>query len=113
MNKQERPYIFCHMETSLDGKIMGKYLWIDETNAEDDSFYALFAGENAMYKPQALLNGRITVEDNFTFYRQRMEALRPRRCSWQKKGFQMTNRWCPSRRTLSSCRMGRYGCATR
>ena len=33
MNKQERPYIFCHMETSLDGKIMGKYLWIEETNA--------------------------------------------------------------------------------
>lgn len=68
MNKQERPYIFCHMETSLDGKIMGKYLWIEETNAEEDSFYALFAGENAAYKPQALLNGRITVEDNFTFY---------------------------------------------
>ena len=33
MNKQERPYIFCHMGTSLDGKIMGKYLWIEETNA--------------------------------------------------------------------------------
>lgn len=47
MNKQERPYIFCHMETSLDGKIMGKYLWIEETNAEEDSFYALFAGEAA------------------------------------------------------------------
>ena len=59
MNKQARPYIFCHMETSLDGKIMGKYLWIEETNAEDDSFYALFAGENAVYKPQALLNGRM------------------------------------------------------
>ena len=68
MDKQERPYIFCHMETSLDGKIMGKYLWIEETNAEEDSFYALFAGENAVYKPQALLNGRITIEDNFTFY---------------------------------------------
>ena len=24
----ERPYIICHMETSLDGKIMGKYLWL-------------------------------------------------------------------------------------
>ena len=32
MNKQERPYIFCHMETSLDGKIMGKYLWMGREN---------------------------------------------------------------------------------
>ena len=68
MKKADRPYIFCHMETSLDGKIMGKYLWIEETNDEEDSFYALFAGGEAHYKPQAMLNGRITIEDNFTFY---------------------------------------------
>lgn len=42
MDKANRPHIFCHMETSLDGKIMGKYLWIEETNAEEDSFYTLF-----------------------------------------------------------------------
>lgn len=24
--KMNRPYIFCHMMTSLDGKIMGKYM---------------------------------------------------------------------------------------
>lgn len=69
MDKANRPYIFCHMETSLDGKIMGKYLWIEETNAEEDSFYTLFAGPKAYFKPQALLNGRTTIEDNFTLYK--------------------------------------------
>lgn len=64
-----RLYTFCHMETSLDGKIMGKYLWIEETNAETDSFYALFAGKDAYYHPQAMFNGRTTIEDNFTLYR--------------------------------------------
>ena len=44
MNKQERPYIFCHMETSLDGKIMGKYLWIEETKGRENGI-CLF-GEN-------------------------------------------------------------------
>lgn len=62
MDKANRPHIFCHMETSLDGKIMGKYLWIEETNAEEDSFYTLFSGPKAYFKPQALLNGRTTVE---------------------------------------------------
>lgn len=69
MDKANRHHIFCHMETSLDGKIMGKYLWIEETNAEEDSFYTLFSGPKAYFKPQALLNGRTTVEDNFTFYK--------------------------------------------
>ncbi|WP_296815419.1 hypothetical protein [uncultured Megasphaera sp.] len=69
MDKANRPHIFCHMETSLDGKIMGKYLWIEETNAEEDSFYTLFAGPKAYFKPQALLNGRTTIEDNFTLYK--------------------------------------------
>ena len=41
MNKTDRPFIFCHMETSLDGKIMGKYLWIPETNTENDVFYKM------------------------------------------------------------------------
>lgn len=29
MNK---PYIVCHMETSVDGKIMGKYLWLPQSS---------------------------------------------------------------------------------
>jgi riboflavin biosynthesis pyrimidine reductase len=64
----DRPFIFCHMETSLDGKIMGKYLWIPETNTENDSFYAIAFGPDAKYKFQAVINGRTTVEDNFTAY---------------------------------------------
>ena len=43
MNRSERPFIFNHMEISLDGKIMGKYLWIPETNTESDPFTARFS----------------------------------------------------------------------
>lgn len=68
MNTSERPFIFCHMETSLDGKIMGKYLWIPETNTEHDVFYSLIFGDQAKFTFQASLEGRITIEDNYTFY---------------------------------------------
>ncbi len=68
MNTSERPFIFCHMETSLDGKIMGKYLWIPETNTEHDVFYSLIFGDQAKFTFQATLEGRITIEDNYTFY---------------------------------------------
>ena len=36
---------------------------------KEDSFYTLFAGPKAYFKPQALLNGRTTIEDNFTLYK--------------------------------------------
>lgn len=65
----EKPFIFCHMETSLDGKIMGKFLWIPETNTEDDSFFSIAFGEKAKYHFTALVHGRITIEDNDTFYK--------------------------------------------
>ena len=34
-----RPYIFCHMMTSLDGKIMGDYMGTPEGNAAGNVFY--------------------------------------------------------------------------
>lgn len=64
-----RPYVFCHMMTSLDGKIMGKYM---ETSAGEQAggvFYELAFGKNAFYKHQGWLSGRITTDDNFTFYK--------------------------------------------
>lgn len=65
----DKPYIVCHMETSLDGKIMGKFLWIPETNTEEDSFFAAAFGKDSPYHFDSIINGRTTVEDNRTFYK--------------------------------------------
>lgn len=63
-----RPYIFCHMMTSLDGKIMGQYMDTPEGNAAGDVFYEIAFGKEPYYKHQGWLSGRITTDDNFTFY---------------------------------------------
>lgn len=63
-----RLYIFCHMMTSLDGKIMGSYMETPEGAAAGDVFYNLSFGKNPYYKHQGWLSGRITTDDNFTFY---------------------------------------------
>ena len=63
-----RPYIFCHMMTSLEGKIMGNYMETPEGAAAGDVFYNLSFGKNPYYKHQGWLSGRITTDDNFTFY---------------------------------------------
>ncbi|WP_169171224.1 RibD family protein [Bifidobacterium oedipodis] len=63
-----RPYIFCHMMTSLDGKIMGKYMSTPEGDAAGAVFDSITFGENPYYKHQGWLSGRVTTDDNFTFY---------------------------------------------
>lgn len=63
-----RPYIFCHMMTSLDGKIMGPYMDTVEGSAAGDVFYNISFGKNPYYKHQGWLSGRVTTDDNFTFY---------------------------------------------
>ena len=63
-----RPYIFCHMMTSLDGKIMGNYMETPEGAAAWDVFYNISFGKNPYYKHQGWLSVRITTDDNFTFY---------------------------------------------
>ena len=65
MNK---PYIFCHMMTSLDGKIMGPYMETPEADKAGDVFYNISFGKNPYYKHQGWLSGRVTTDDNFTFY---------------------------------------------
>lgn len=64
-----RPYIFCHMMTSLDGKIMGQYMNTPEGNAAGDVFYNISFGKEPFYKHQGWLSGRVTTDDNFTFYK--------------------------------------------
>lgn len=63
-----RPYIFCHMMTSLDGKIMGRYMETPAGNAAGDVFYNISFGKAPYYKHQGWLSGRVTTDDNFTFY---------------------------------------------
>ncbi|EHQ90638.1 dihydrofolate reductase family protein [Desulfosporosinus youngiae] len=65
----DRPYIFCHMMTSVDGKIMGSYMETPEGNAAGDVFYNIAFGSNPHYKHQGWLSGRVTTDDNFTLYR--------------------------------------------
>lgn len=64
----DRPYIFCHMLTSLDGKIMGSYMDAAEGETAGNVFYNIAFGENPYYKHQGWLSGRVTTDDNFTFY---------------------------------------------
>lgn len=63
-----RPYIFCHMLTSLDGKIMGSYMSTPEGKIAGDVFYNISFGQNPYYKHKGWLSGRVTTDDNFTFY---------------------------------------------
>lgn len=64
-----RPYIFCHMMTSVDGKIMGSYMETAEGDKASNVFYNIAFGKNPHYKHQGWLSGRITTDDNFTNYK--------------------------------------------
>lgn len=64
-----RPYIFCHMLTSLDGKIMGNYMEAPECGPAGEAFYEIAFGQNRTYQHQGWLSGRVTTDDNFTLYR--------------------------------------------
>lgn len=63
-----RPYVFCHMMTSIDGKIMGNYMDAPESGPAGDVFYDIAFGEHPYYHHQGWLSGRVTTDDNFTFY---------------------------------------------
>ena len=65
----DRPYIFCHMLMSLDGKIVGKYMDTKECDEPSEQFYEIAFCKNAYYKHQGWLSGRVTTDDNFTMYR--------------------------------------------
>ncbi|WP_312148417.1 RibD family protein [Paenibacillus odorifer] len=58
----DRPYIICHMLTSLDGKIIGDFL------NEDRTAYFIQAYEeiDERYECKAWMCGRITMEEHFT-----------------------------------------------
>lgn len=57
-----RPYIICHMTTSLDGKVTGKFLNTPECEKAVDLYYQL----NRDYKADAYACGRVSMEGSFT-----------------------------------------------
>lgn len=63
-----RPYIFCHMLTSFDGKIMGNYMETPEGEQAIREFNNIALGKQPYYKHHEWLSGRITTDDNCTFY---------------------------------------------
>lgn len=63
-----RPYIFCHMLVSMDGKIVGNYMETPEGKESSKLFYNLAFGEKPYYHHQGWLSGRTTTDDNFTKY---------------------------------------------
>lgn len=63
MNK---PFIFCHMITSIDGKIDGRHKEFQERSANVLDYYELAFGEKAYYHPDGWLSGRATSEAGFT-----------------------------------------------
>lgn len=64
-----RPYIFCHMLTSLDGKIMGSYMDHPACGPAGEVFYNIAFGDAPHYRHQGWLSGRVTTDDNFTLYK--------------------------------------------
>ena len=57
-----RPYIICHMTTSIDGKVTGEFLTRPNHGAVSELYYQI----NRDYKADAYACGRVTMEGSFT-----------------------------------------------
>lgn len=57
-----RPYIICHMVTSIDGKVTGDFLYRPECNKPTDVYYEI----NRNLKCNGFICGRVTMEESFT-----------------------------------------------
>ncbi len=57
-----KPYVICHMVTSLDGKVTGEYLTRSEAASATDIYYEI----NRALAPDAFACGRVTMEESFT-----------------------------------------------
>lgn len=62
----ERPLIYCHMMSSLDGKLIGDYMETEEAEAAGYAYYTLAFGEDPYYKNQGWIFGRAFTDENFT-----------------------------------------------
>lgn len=57
-----RPYIICHMVTSLDGKVTGDFLSKSECESACEIYYDI----NRSTKSNGFICGRVTMEGSFT-----------------------------------------------
>lgn len=57
-----RPYVICHMMTSIDGKVTGDFLYGEKGTNSSESYYEI----NRRIKGDAFSCGRITMEGSFT-----------------------------------------------
>lgn len=57
-----RPYIICHMVTSLDGKVTGEFLYKPECASACEIYYDI----NRKIKSNGFICGRVTMEGSFT-----------------------------------------------
>ena len=60
-----RPYIICHMVTSIDGKVTGDFLSRPECEAATDVYYELNREYNRK-GANGFICGRVTMEGSFT-----------------------------------------------
>lgn len=58
----DRPYIICHMVTSIDGKVTGDFLFQKESEAGTEDYYEI----NRNFKADGFACGRVTMEGSFT-----------------------------------------------
>ena len=57
-----RPYIICHMVTSLDGKVTGNFLFTPECESATEIYYEI----NRKLRCNGFICGRVTMEGSFT-----------------------------------------------
>lgn len=62
MEYNQRPYIICHMTTSLDGKVTGKFLSTPIGARAAQTYYQIHRD----YKADGFACGRVTMEGSFT-----------------------------------------------
>lgn len=58
----DRPYIICHMVTSLDGKVTGDFLFSPECEKATEIYYDI----NRNTKADGFICGRVTMQGSFT-----------------------------------------------
>lgn len=57
-----RPYIICHMVTSIDGKVTGDFLYKPECEQACETYYHI----NRNLNSNGFICGRVTMEQSFT-----------------------------------------------
>lgn len=81
-----RPYIICHMTTSIDGKVAGAFLNREACALAIQEYYRL----NREIPAQGFACGRVTMEESFT------GGWYPDLQVFEHVGKRKRNQWCIS-----------------